>query len=208
MSYFPLFIDLAGREGLIIGGGTVAARKVEKLLPYGPRLTLCAPDISPELKKLPELRLLRRSFEAELLEGKDFVIAATADRALNHRVAALCKQRNIPVNVVDDREESSFLFPALVKRGELSIGISTGGCSPSAAIHWKREISALIPENFGEILIFLDSLRRPVMELLPEDERARGALLSRFFQACLQKGGPLDEEETARIMDKIREERQ
>ena len=137
MGYFPFFVDLEGQPGLIVGGGTVALRKADKLLPYGPHLTVVSPHILPELERIPGLTLSRREFSPADLDGMLFAIAATDDRGLNRRIAELCRERHIPVNAVDDREACSFLFPALVKRGDLSVGISTGGASPTAAIWLK-----------------------------------------------------------------------
>ena len=134
MAYFPFFVELAGASGLVAGGGKVALRKVEKLLPYGPRLTVIAPRIDEKILAMPGVVCLRRAFEPADLEGKDFAVAAAGDREVNHWISRLCRERKIPVNVVDDKEASSFLFPSLIKRGELSVGISTGGSSPSAAI--------------------------------------------------------------------------
>ena len=116
MAWFPFFMDVSQGDGLIVGGGAVALRKVEKLLPYGPRLTVCAPSFLPELEAIPGLVLLRRPFDSSLVEEKLFVIAATGDRALNRQIAALCRAKHIPVNAVDDRDACTFLFPALVKR--------------------------------------------------------------------------------------------
>ena len=144
MGYFPFFVDLTGKEGLIVGGGTVALRKVEKLLPYGPHLPVAAPEVLPELDSCPELTLLRRPFAPELLENKAFVIAATDDAAVNREISALCQERGIPVNVVDDPDQCTFLFPALVKRGDLSVGISTTGASPTAAVWLKQQVEGLI----------------------------------------------------------------
>lgn len=194
MAYFPFFVELDHQEGLIVGGSTVALRKIEKLLPYGPRLTVCAPDISPEIQAIPGLRLLWQGFVPELVEDKAFVIAATDDRALNHRISELCRERRIPVNVVDDRDYCSFLFPALVKRGSLSVGISTGGASPTGAVYWKKQIDAMIPERFGEILDCLDSAREPAKEMLP-DEAGRSRCFAALFAACVERGGPLDSQE-------------
>lgn len=195
MAYFPFFVELDCQEGLIVGGSTVAQRKIEKLLPYGPRLTVCAPDISREIRAIPGLILLERPFTPELLEGKAFVIAATDDPGLNHRISALCRDQRIPVNVVDDRDYCSFLFPALVKRGPLSVGISTGGASPTGAIYLKKQIDAMIPERFGEILAYLDSTRDLAKEALP-DEARRSRFFAALFAACMEKGGPLGREET------------
>lgn len=80
MAYFPLFIDLNQKHGLVVGGGPVAARKIRTLLPYGPHLTVCAPSVLPELEALPGLTVRREPFSPALLEGAFFVIAATDDR--------------------------------------------------------------------------------------------------------------------------------
>ncbi len=140
MGYFPFFMDLEGREGLVVGGGAVALRKLQKLLPYGPRLTVAAPELLAEIEALPGLTRLRRSFAPAMLEGKGFVIAATDDREVNRGIAALCRERGIPVNAVDDKEQCTFLFPALVKRGYLTVGVSTAGASPSAAAWVGRSV--------------------------------------------------------------------
>lgn len=199
MAYFPFFVDISAGDGLIVGGGTVALRKIEKLLPYSPRLTVCAPAFLPEIEKIPELTLLRRSFEPSMVEGKLFVIAATDDNSLNGQISTLCRERNIPINAVDDRENCTFLFPALVKRGELSIGISTGGASPSAAIHWKKQIDRLIPQDAGGLLDYLDGLRDTVKEAIPE-EKTRAAVFSVLFRACMEGGWPLEREALERLL--------
>lgn len=198
MGYFPFFVELERQEGLIVGGGAIALRKVQKLLPYGPRLTVAAPEILPALAAVPELTLLRRPFGPDMLEGKLFVIAATGDQTLDRRIASLCRQRRIPVNAVDDRDACTFLFPALVKRGDLSIGISTGGASPTAAVYLKEQISALLPDDFGVLLAELDALRPVVKAALPEPVRAKA--FSRLFTARLTAGRPLEEAEIRSIL--------
>lgn len=191
MAYFPFFIDLEGRKGLVVGGGAVAVRKIEKLLPYGPRLTVAAPEILPEIEALPGLTLLHRAFDPAMLEGKFFVIAAADSREVNRAVSALCREKGILVNVVDDKEQCAFLFPALARRGELSVGVSTGGASPSAAAWVRRRVDEVVPENFGELLAYLASLRPMVRARAPEERRA--AVFSRLFALCLERGFPLEE---------------
>lgn len=187
MSCFPFFMEIGGRPALIAGGGTVALRKIEKLLPYGVRLTVVAPDISAEIAALPGLRLLRRPFRPEDLEGMAFAIAATADREVNQRIAALCRERSILVNVVDDPADCTFLFPALVKRGELSIGISSGGASPSAAVYLKDRIAELLSDHIEDILDFLRDVRPRVKSALP-GEAARARAFDALFRRCLEEG--------------------
>ena len=145
MAYFPMFVELEGRPCLIVGGGAVALRKARRLLPYGPCLTVVAQSFVPELEALEGAALYRRAFRPRDVEGQALVVAATGDGALNREIAALCRARRIPVNAVDDKDNCTFLFPALVRRGPLSIGISTGGASPTAAVYVKEKIEAAPP---------------------------------------------------------------
>lgn len=96
MAYFPFFVDLSGRRGLVAGGGAVAARKVEKLLPYGPQLTVVAPRISAGIARQAGVTLVERPFYPGDLDGCDFAVAATGCRETNARIAALCRARSIP----------------------------------------------------------------------------------------------------------------
>ena len=163
MGWFPFFIQLEGARGLLVGGGRVALRKAEKLLPFGAQLTVVAPRICPPLAVLPGLTLCRRAFaDSDLSPAPDFVIAATGDRALDRRIAALCRARRILVNVVDDPAACGFYFPALVQRGRLCIGISTGGASPTAAAWLRQKIEALLPPGFDGILDRLAARREAV----------------------------------------------
>lgn len=205
MAYFPFFVELAGASGLVAGGGKVALRKVEKLLPYGPRLTVIAPRIDEKILAMPGVVCLRRAFEPADLEGKDFAVAAAGDREVNHRISRLCREKKIPVNVVDNKEASSFLFPSLIKRGELSVGISTGGSSPSAAIYLKERFAEAVPENLPEILDFLAGERANIRQAVSCGGR-REALMKELFWACMEQGGPLTREEVRRRMEKYRED--
>lgn len=174
MAWFPFFVELDGAPGLLVGGGTVALRKAEKLLAYGPRLTVVAPQICGELAALEGPVFCRRPFEERDLEGPPrFVVAATDDRALNHRIAALCRERRIPVNVVDDPEACSFFFPALLLRGKLSAGISTQGASPTAAARLRDRLDALLPAGIEAMLDRLDRCRARLRAECPDSrERA------------------------------------
>lgn len=202
MGYFSFFMELAGQEGLIVGGGPVAFRKAQTLLAYDARLTVCAPEWIPEFEALPGLTLRRQLFDPSLLEGKMFVISAAGDRALNRRISALCRERRILVNVVDDREACGFLFPALVKRGGLSIGISTGGASPSAAVYLKEQITAILPEDFGELLSYLDGLREDVKASIP-DQRRRAVFFSRLLDACIEGAWTPDRAEWRELLRRL-----
>lgn len=206
MSWFPFFMELEGKSILIAGGGKVALGKIERLLPYGPHLTVAAPEIAQEIAVLPGLRLFRRPFCPEDLEGMEFAVAATSDRVTDSQIAALCREKGIPVNAADNPEACTFLFPALVKRGPLTIGISTGGASPTAAVWLKEQIAGLLPDRLEEILDFLYHLRPGVKALLPEEE-ARSRAFAGLFQRCLDAGRPLTASETEAYLGLLTEER-
>lgn len=199
MGYFPFFIDLEQKEGLIVGGGRVALGKVRRLLPYGPRLTVAAPQLLPDFYDLSGVVLLERTFAPDLLEGKFFVVAATGDVALDRHISQLCRERDILVNVADGREACTFLFPSLVKRGGLSVGVSTGGASPGMAAWLRGEIEGLLPERTEEILDFLQD-QRPLVKKEIADEKRRAELFRALFEACLEAGGPISQAEADAVL--------
>lgn len=206
MGHFPFFMEIEGKKGVIVGGGKVAARKVEKLLAFHPALIVIAPRIEEcmriQKKLLPEdaaasLLFLERKFRIEDLNGADFVIAATNDETLNGSIADYCKKEKIPVNVVDDREKCSFFFPALVKDSSLTIGISTDGKSPVAASWVRKEISKAIPKDLGNIIDLMGRVRPLVMDSgMKESERKY--IMEKMFLYCMEKEGEVTFEELAR----------
>lgn len=201
MACFPFFVDLSQKQGIIVGGGIVALRKIEKLLPFCSCLKVIAPQICDEIRQLPQLELIEREFLPGDEQAAFFVIAATNNAACNHQIAELCKQQRILVNVVDEAEECGFLFPALVQKGNLTVGISTGGSSPTAAICLKEQIAGLIPDRFDEILEFLYEQRDAIKKQVP-NEQDRHILLKKLFFASMAKGEPLQSEEVRKILQK------
>lgn len=208
MGFFPFFMDITGKNGVIVGGGKVAARKVEKLLAFEPNLTIIAPRIEECIRVQKELSrkdtaasllLQEREFRMEDLSGADFVIAATNDEALNGRISDYCKVKQIPVNVVDDREKCSFFFPALVKDGSLTIGISTDGRSPVAASWVKEEITRMLPSGIGSVVDLMGQIRPYVMKL-DVDETVRKNILEKMFLYCIEKDGEVTLEELVRYI--------
>ena len=110
MGYFPFFTDISGRRCVVIGGGRVALRKIQKLVPFGPDITVVAPRISDDIIPLVS-NAVRREFEESDLDGAFMAIAAADDRALDKRIFELCTRRGVLVNSVDDIEHCGFVFP-------------------------------------------------------------------------------------------------
>lgn len=195
-----MFIDLKDKPVLIVGGGTVALRKLQKLSPYGVRPTVTAPEILPEIADFPGVKLKQKDFTVSDLQPRpSLVIAATDNKTVNRRISLLCRKRHIPVNVVDDPVLCSFLFPALVQRGAFSAGVSTGGASPTAAVYFRERIQELLPDGLEELLTWLESLRPFIKAAVPEQNK-RGAVFQKLFAAGMAKGEPLTQAETEKFI--------
>ena len=194
MPHFPMFVDLKNKPILVVGGGAVALRKLKKLAPYGGIPTVVAPEIDPEIISMG-IQTERRCFrESDLDPRPALVIAATDDEVINRGVARLCKNASIPVNVADAPEDCTFLFPALVQRGEFSAGISTGGASPTAAVYFKERLEEAIPDDLEETIDWLAERRVELKRSVPDQAR-RAGIFRRLFDACMAKGGILTDPE-------------
>jgi uroporphyrin-III C-methyltransferase / precorrin-2 dehydrogenase / sirohydrochlorin ferrochelatase len=183
VNYFPVFFDLTGQKVLIVGGGEVALRKVTLLERTGASITLVAPEIAPELLERAaagQLTLAHREFAPDDLDGMRLVIVATSRRAVNRWIANLSESRNIPVNVVDDREASRFIVPAIIDRDPVLVAISTGGTSPVLARRLRERLEALIPAKIGELASWLKALRKTARQKLRDTDERR-----RFFEAVV-----------------------
>lgn len=126
--YFPIFVDLTDKEILVVGGGAVAGRRIRVLRGFCGRITVVAPELSPEIDAVG-LNFCRRKFELPDLEDKYMVLAATDDTPLNRRIAELCRERGILVNDASDQRLCDFQFPSVVKDGDVVIGINASGKS-------------------------------------------------------------------------------
>lgn len=216
MAYFPFFVDIENQDCLIAGGGAVALRKVEVLLPYGPRITVVSPEIGPEMEALAngretggqeaEIILKRRPFSMEDLDGRDFVIAATDNEELNHRISEACKAQRIPVNVVDVKEECSLIFPSIVREGDIVEGISSGGKSPTVTQYLKSQVRQGIPKGYGKLVDQLGSYRDFVKERVP-DVDCRAVIFRRMADLGRENGCRLDDSLVEGLIKQVTEER-
>ena len=193
MKYYPLFLDLAGRECLVVGAGVVAARKVRSLLECGARVTVVGERPVAALRALERrgVVLERRRFRAGDVGRQALVIAATDDRAVNAAVAAASRRRGIPVNAVDDPPNCTFIVPAVVRRGDLTVAISTGGKSPAAARLVKERIAALLGEEHAALVRLLGAHRERMKEQVPGQGRRAKAwkrMLDEGVLESLQRG--------------------
>ena len=170
MNTFPLFFKLEGRKVLIVGGGDVALRKADLLSRAGAAITVVAPDICAELQALlqdEKHKLIYENYNKKYMQGARVIIAGTDDEALNHQVHADATKLNIPVNVVDTPPLCDFIFPAIVDRNPIVIGISSNGKAPVLARLLRARLETLIPQGYGKLAKLAGDFRAEVKTKIP-----------------------------------------
>lgn len=183
---YPVYVDLAGREVLVVGGGPVAARKVRGLADTGARVTVLAPETCPELDRAAEeadAEVLRRAWRPGDAEGWWLVIAATDDPEVNSRVAEEARGARALCNVADRPELCSFHVPAVLRRGLLQMAVSTGGASPALAARIRRQLEEQYGESYAPLLEGLMDLRRHFQQRHPDEPQRRRRLLASFLDS-------------------------
>ncbi len=198
MKYYPVFLDLRGRPCLVIGGGMVAERKTLTLLEAGADVTIVSPTLTSTLKELSRSGRIthrQKNFEEKDLSGEFLVIAATDASDMNSSAARACKKNNILVNVAVPPEESSFIVPSVVDRGDLLIAVSTSGISPALAKKIRQEIESRYGAEYALFLERLAKIRQQVLEEVP-DEQQRRTIFQRIVDSdvinLLQQGRERD----------------
>ena len=153
--YYPVFLDMDGRLAVVVGGGGVAEGKVTGLLEAGARVTVVSPSLTPALMSCADdhtVTWFARRYRAGDLAGAWLAVAATDDPATNIAVAEEAASAGILINVVDTPARCSFIAPAVVRRNDLTIAISTGGKSPAMARKVREEMERLFPPEYGALL--------------------------------------------------------
>jgi precorrin-2 dehydrogenase / sirohydrochlorin ferrochelatase len=155
MSYYPIFLDLAGRRCLVVGGGAVAERKVEGLLAAGAQVTIVAPDLLESLRALVEqhsIAHVARKYEHGDLAGYALGFVATDDGATAAAVFSEARAAGIWVNCADVPSCCGFILPAVIRRGQLAVAISSGGASPAATRAIREELESHLTEEFAQLV--------------------------------------------------------
>lgn len=165
--FYPVALDLRGKHCLVVGGGAIAEGKLAPLLASGALVTVVSPEIRPHIADLARedrITVHLRHFALTDLEGPWLVIAATDDRAVNAEIAVASRAAGILVNAVDDPPFCDFYAVALVRRGDLQVGISTNGLSPAFARWMREELDASLPSELTEALALLGDIRATLKE--------------------------------------------
>ncbi len=189
MDYLPIFINIKNQTCLIVGGGEVAARKAMLLLQAGARVSVVSPELDDHLKELldrGDIYSYAKIFSPKYLEGVALVIAATNDRVANQQVSEFAKERQIPVNVVDNPDLCTFITPSIVDRSPMLIAISSGGQSPVLARLLRAHLETTIPATYARLTTIAGKFRQQVKQHFAHIEKRRF-----FWEKILQ--GPFAE---------------
>jgi uroporphyrin-III C-methyltransferase/precorrin-2 dehydrogenase/sirohydrochlorin ferrochelatase len=176
MDFLPVSLRLTGASVLLVGGGQVATRKARLLIKAGARLTVVAPQIDAELQQLldgNEGSWQRDSYSESAIADAVLVVAATPLKSVNEQVYRDATARRLPVNVVDSPDLCTFIFPAIVERGPMTVAISSGGNSPVLVRLLRRRIEAMVPAAYGGLARFAGRLRDTVKQAIPGESARR-----------------------------------
>ena len=175
--FYPAFIDLENRPVLVVGGGIIAQRKVETLLEAGALVTVVSPQITEQLDAYGQsnrISVRQRGFIPSDVDGVSLVISATDDPTTQTEVACIAASKNVLVNTVDKPELCSFIVPAILRRGDITIAISTSGKSPSLAAELRARLDRVLTEEFARTANVLGAVRQEVhRQFAGSDDRKR-----------------------------------
>lgn len=169
---YALELKLAGRKCVVVGGGSVAARKVQTLARTGAEVHVVAPQIDASIRSIPHVQCYEEPFAAEILRGATLVFACTDQPGVNREVAEAATAVGAWVNVADDPGRCDFFVPASLERGEFRVTVSTGGASPQLAGSIRRQLESLFGPEYGTLVGELRRARTTVLEQIA-DPRAR-----------------------------------
>jgi siroheme synthase-like protein len=184
--FYPVFLNIRDRPALVVGGGAVAERKVVSLLETGAQVILVSPEATKALVEHSEAGRIvwhRRRFDLSDLDGVCLVISATDDVAVQSVVASAASSRNIPVNTVDKPELCTFIVPSVLRRGGVTVAISTGGRSPSIAAALRTRIESVITDDVERATDLMGELRKEVHQRFPDSDQRK-----RVFERIIESG--------------------
>ncbi len=162
MRYYPIYLNLTDKLSIIVGGGTIAEGKVTSLLEADAKVVIIAPEVTPAVRALAEngkITWEQRTYHDGDLEGAAIAISATDSPEINHQVWDEANRRGILINVVDDVPYCNFIAPAIVRRGDITIAISTNGKMPALAAHMRREMDKSFGDEYLQLLEITTPMR-------------------------------------------------
>jgi precorrin-2 dehydrogenase/sirohydrochlorin ferrochelatase len=194
MPKYPIYLELKDKQAVVIGAGSVAARKTKTLVATGAAVRVVAKNIEPVFEEICQgldIELIQDSYRRSYIEDAFLAVAATNNNQLNTEIFEDCQALKVLCNVVDVPHLCNFYVPAVIRQGDLQIAISTNGKCPAYAGHLRRKFQTLITEENGKFLDLLDEVRQQITSQVPAEKRKE--LLSKLaddqsFQLFLDQG--------------------
>lgn len=198
MNRFPLCINLENKSFVVVGSGRIAMRKLAAIRQFTDKIKIITKEpIKEDL--YAGIKIERKTFDEDDLEGADFVITATGSRERDEAIVASCKAKGIPVNAADDREECDFFLPGIIKRGDLVVSVSTSGKSPAYSRYLREQIEDMLPDNIEAILDILGDLRKKLPSKADsQQERSR---IYKYVMLMLLKLDDINEVDVDKIIE-------
>ena len=182
-AYYPVYLDLKDRMCVIVGGGEVAERKIAPLLECGAEVRMISPEVTDEVQRMAQTGAIQweqREYREGDLSGAFLAIAATDDNSVNLRIVREAEDGRVLLNVADVTHLCTFIAPAVVKRGDVTVAISTGGLSPALARKLREELEVNPTLEYADLAPMLSEVR---LEL-----RQAGAVVpADHWQTCLNE---------------------
>jgi siroheme synthase-like protein len=184
--YFPIYVDISAKPVLVVGAGKIAYRKILYLLDFDAEIDCIAPAVIPEIRELADnsvIRLIQREYRKNDSAKYDFVFAATNSPETDRFIYEDCQENGILLNVADVPAFCTFILSSYIKKGDITINISSGGTAPFFVKHLKDTISDCLPEHFEDIALLAAEFRkRLVDDPRYNDEKSRNELLDSFLK--------------------------
>ena len=177
--YYPVCLNVEGKRCVVVGGGEVAARKVKALLDARAQVVVVSQEVCDAISACDGVTVSHSRWRETGLDGAFLVIAATNDRPLNATIARAARERRILCNVVDDASLSDFIMPAVVRRGPLTIAVSTSGALPALARSLRARLESAFGPEYADYLEILSRIRQDIIDCVA-DEAARREIFDRF----------------------------
>lgn len=205
MSYFPMYINLETKKVIVVGGGKAALRKINSLLYFGAKIAVIAPKVCDDIKAIRGINVHESNVALDILQNADMVVAATRRSDINDKIGTYCNERGIMVNVEGNSELSSFLFPGVVVRGDLVVGVTTGGNSQAVSKQIRNMIDRMLPEEYENLTRKMGAYTE-LANLNIKNVNLRNEALDELVKTAIAGKCVLDDKKANKILDRYYKE--
>ena len=205
-TYYPVYIEMREQPCTVIGGGKIAEGKVEGLLAVKAKVTIISPDLTPRLRELAQqnqITYIARAYQPGDLTGAFMVICATDQAEINHQVWQEASANHQLVNVVDDTPRCNFIAPSILRKGDLTIAISTSGKAPALAVRLKERLQHELGPEYERFLELAGKLREPLAHHIPDFETRKALWYELVDSEILEVLARGDEESATKIISEV-----